>query len=307
MRVRRYRVVYVDAFTEVPLEGNPCAVLPNARGLSEEEMQAIARETNLSETAFVFPSDRADFRVRYFTPRAEIPFAGHPTIATVFLLAEEGRIAFQGPRARIALEFQIGVLPVEVEAQDGLPKRVVMTQRRPAFGATFSAEEVAPCLGLSAPSLRDDCPSQVVDTGVPFLLVPARDLAVLGRIQVDRPALQALCRRAGVDAAFVFCLGGFSPEADTHARLLDPWGTHEDPFTGSASGSMAAFLVRYGLKPGPRIVAEQGHFVGRPGLGVLEVVGTQQSIEGVRLAGPAVRVLEGEFLLPERMGEWQGR
>jgi len=92
----------------------------------------------------------------------------------------------------------------------------------------------------------------------------------------------------------------FSPEADTHARLLDPWGTHEDPFTGSASGAMAAFIVRYGLKLGPRLVAEQGHFVGRPGLGVLEVLGTRDAIEAVRLAGPAVRVLEGEFLLPGR-------
>ncbi len=298
--MRRYRVVYVDAFTEVPFAGNPCAVLPDAQGLSEEEMQAIARETNLSETSFVFLSDRADFRVRYFTPRAEIPFAGHPTIATVFLLAEEGRFRLRGARTRIELEFNIGVLPVEVEARGGVPRQVVMTQRRPAFGATFSAGEVAPCLGLDAASLRDDCPSQVVDTGVPFLLVPARDLSALERIQVDRPALQALCRRAGVDAAFVFCLGGFSPEADTHARLLDPWGTHEDPFTGSASGAMAAFIVRYGLKPGPRLVAEQGHFVGRPGLGVLEVLGTRDAIEAVRLAGPAVRVLEGEFLLPDR-------
>ncbi|MGC8837627.1 MAG: PhzF family phenazine biosynthesis protein [Anaerolineae bacterium] len=298
--MRRYRVVYVDAFTEVPFAGNPCAVLPDAQGLSDEEMQAIARETNLSETSFVLPSEQADFRARYFTPRAEIPFAGHPTIATAFLLAEEGRIPLQGPMARIALEFQIGVLPVEVEARDGVPRWVVMTQRRPTFGATFSAAEVAPCLGLDAASLREDCPSQVVDTGVPFLLVPARDLAALERVQVDRPALQALCRRAGVDAAFVFCLGGFSPEADTHARLLDPWGTHEDPFTGSASGAMAAFLVRYGLKPGPRLVAEQGHFVGRPGLGLLEVLGTRGRIEAVRLAGPAVRVMEGEFLLPER-------
>ena len=298
--MRRYRVVYVDAFTEVPLEGNPCAVFPDAQGLSEQEMQAIARETNLSETAFVFPSERADFRVRYFPPRGEIPFAGHPTIATVFLLAEEGRIALQGPTTRLEVEFRIGVLPVEVEAQGGVPKRVVMTQRRPTFRAIFSREEVAPCLGLEVSSLRDDCPCQVVDTGVPFLLVPVRDLAVLERVQVDRPALQVLCRQAGVDAAFAFCLGGFRPEADTHARLLDPWGSHEDPFTGSASGAMAAFVVRYGLKTGPRLVAEQGHFVGRPGYGVLEVLGAREDLEAVRLAGPAVRVLEGEFLLPDR-------
>lgn len=296
--MRRYRVVYVDAFTEVPFAGNPCAVLPDAQGLSDEEMQAIAREANLSETAFVFPSEQANFRVRYFTPRAEIPFAGHPTIATVFLLADDGRIPLEEPVTHVRLEFPIGVLPAEVEVRNGVPRRVVMTQRRPTFGAVFPAEEVAPCLGLEAGSLRDDCPSQVVDTGVPFLLVPLRDLDALGRVRMDRPALQSLCRRAGVDAAFAFCLGGFSPEADTHARLLDPQSTHEDPFTGSASGAMAAYVVRHGLNLGPRLVAEQGHFVGRPGLGTLEVVGTREDVQAVRLAGAAVRVLEGEFLLP---------
>ncbi|MBC7222687.1 MAG: PhzF family phenazine biosynthesis protein, partial [Anaerolineae bacterium] len=287
----------MDAFTEVPFAGNPCAVLPDAQGLSDAEMQAIARETNLSETAFVFPSEQADFRVRYFTPRAEIPFAGHPTIATVFLLAEEGHIPLAEPVTRVRLEFPIGVLPAEVEVRKGVPRQVVMTQRRPVFGAVFSAEEVAPCLGLEVGALREDCPPQVVDTGVPFLLVPLRDLDALGQVRMDRPALQGLCRRAGVDAAFAFCLGGFSPEADTHARLLDPWGAHEDPFTGSASGAMAAYVVRHGLRPGPRLVAEQGHFVGRPGLGVLEVVGTREDLEAVRLAGAAVRVLEGDLLL----------
>ena len=118
-RVKTYRIAYVDAFTREPLKGNPCAILPEASGLTDEEMQAIARETNLSETSFVFPSTQADFRVRYFTPREEIPFAGHPTIATTYLLAQEGLIPLQEPSTIIQLEFKVGVLPVELFVQEG--------------------------------------------------------------------------------------------------------------------------------------------------------------------------------------------
>ncbi len=143
--MKPYRIIYLDAFTRVPFAGNPCAVVPDAGDLSVEAMQAIARETNLSETSFVLPSAVADYRVRYFTPRGELPFAGHPTIATAFMLAQEGMVALAGPRVRIRLEFQVGVLPVEIEVHDGQPVRAIMTQARPAFGPAFSAQETAPC------------------------------------------------------------------------------------------------------------------------------------------------------------------
>ncbi|NLE75291.1 MAG: PhzF family phenazine biosynthesis protein [Chloroflexi bacterium] len=296
--MKRFRVLYLDAFTTQPFAGNPCAVLPEAEGLSDEQMQAIARETNLSETAFVLPSTQADFRVRYFMPRREIPFAGHPTIATAFALAQEGRIALGAPSTTVQLEFNVGVLPVEVQSEGRQPRRVVMTQQPPTFGPTFSREEVAPCLGLTPADLHREVQPQVVGTGVPFLLALGRDLRSLEQVAMDRPALAALCQKAGVSAAFLFCLGGYSPEADTHARLLDPRGASEDPFTGSASGAMGAYLVRYSLRTGPRLLAEQGHFVGRPGLGVLEIEGNAQQITAVRLGGAAVRTLEGEVLTP---------
>jgi len=113
--MKEYAVVYIDAFTNTPFAGNPCAVLPMAEGLSDEQMQAIARETNLNETSYVLSSDKANFRVRYFTPRNEIPFAGHPTIATAFLLTRDGYISLQEPVTRITLEFKIGVLPMDIE------------------------------------------------------------------------------------------------------------------------------------------------------------------------------------------------
>jgi trans-2,3-dihydro-3-hydroxyanthranilate isomerase len=246
--MKTYRIAYVDAFTREPLEGNPCAILSNASGLTDEEMQAIARETNLSETSFVFPSTQADFKVRYFTPYEEIPFAGHPTIATTYLLAQEGLIPLQEPLTTIQLEFRVGVLPVELFVQEGQVRRIVMTQREPTFGATFSHEEVSPCFNLAASDLRADCLSQVVSTGLPFIIVPVKDLSILDKVQINRDALSRLCRGAGVSGAFMFCLGGFNPETDTHARLLDPSGVSEDPFTGSASGAMGAYIFRYGLK-----------------------------------------------------------
>jgi trans-2,3-dihydro-3-hydroxyanthranilate isomerase len=296
--MRAYQVVYIDAFTATPYTGNPCAVLPQAEGLTDEQMQAIARETNLSETAFVFPSSCADFKVRYFTPRSELPFAGHPTIATAFMLAEAGYIALEEPFTRIQLEFKIGVLPADIEVRGGRPVRVVMTQTSPTWGSAFAREDVASCFGLRDADLQPELPCQVVGTGVPFLIVPLQSLQVLGEVRQDRTALTALLDRAGVQAAFAFALGGFTPDADMHARLFDPRGTAEDPYTGSAMGALGSFVIRYGLRQGPNLTAEQGHFVGRPGKGLLEIVGEADRIESVRLGGAAVRVLEGQLFVP---------
>ena len=178
--MKSYRIIYVDAFSDIPLAGNPCAVLPDASGLTDDEMQAIAAETNLSETAFVLPSQPADFRARYFTPRRELPFAGHPTIATAFLLAEDGLVKLNGPVTYVRLELGIGVIPVEIHSRDGArPDFVIMTQQKPIFGQTFTAAETAPCFSLDVSDMLPAPPPQVVSTGVPFLIVPVRHVATL--------------------------------------------------------------------------------------------------------------------------------
>ena len=291
--VNRYRVFYIDAFTDIPFTGNPCAVIPDGVGLTDEQMQAIARETNQPETSFVLPSQRADFKVRYFTPRRELPFAGHPTIATAYTLVHEGLIPVVEPVTRIRLEFEIGILPVDIHIQDAQISTIEMTQLAPTFGKTFTAAESAPCFSLENSDLRSDCPPQVVSTGVAFLIVPAIGIQTLNKARMNRQVLEQLCEKAGVSSALLFCIGGYSTESDTHARLFDPNSSIEDPFTGSAAGCMGAYVVYYGLQNGPRLIAEQGHFVNRPGKGTLEIVGHPSKIETVKLAGSAVKVLDG--------------
>ncbi len=296
--MRRYTVVQVDAFTTTPLQGNPCAVLPDARGLDDAEMQAIAREMNLSETAFVFPSDKADFRFRYFTPAAEIPLAGHPTIATAHVLVEEGRIPLKDGRGAFTMELNVGVLPVEITSRQGDVTHVVMTQKKPEFGRTFTHAEVAAVFGLSARDLDTRCLPQVVSTGTPQLMVLVKSLDVLKRIHADFYALQEFSERGGFFSAHVFCVGGFSPNADTHARHYAPeGGIAEDPFTGSASGGMGAYIVQHGILPGLRFHIEQGHLCGRPGEGDIEVVGSRNDIQTVKVGGPAITVMRGELLV----------
>jgi trans-2,3-dihydro-3-hydroxyanthranilate isomerase len=292
-RNMKYRIAYVDAFTSRPFQGNPCAVVPEAEGLKEQQMQLIARESNQPETAFVTASRTADFRVYYFTPRHRIPFAGHPTIATGYLLAREGRIKAGDPSV-VLFEFDIGSLPVEVYfSGSGEPVRVVMSQPAPVFGREVDAEEAGPCFNLEPAEIPAGLPAQVISTGVPFLIVPVRDLDVLKNVEMDRARLRALLKTCGAAAAFLFCLEGFNKESDTHARFFNPDGTMEDPFTGSASGCMGAYVIERELKPGPALKIEQGHIMGRPGAGVLEVQRENGNITGIRLGGPAVQTLEG--------------
>jgi trans-2,3-dihydro-3-hydroxyanthranilate isomerase len=296
--MRRYTVVQVDAFTTQPLQGNPCAVLPDARGLADAEMQAIAREMNLSETAFVFPSDKADFRFRYFTPATEIPLAGHPTISTAHVLVEQGRVPLKDGKATFTMELDVGVLPVEIAGRKGNVTRVVMTQKKPEFGRTFDHAQVAAVFGLATDDLDVRFPPQVVSTGTPQLMVLVQSLDVLRRIRVDVHALREFSKRGGFFSVHLFCLGGIGPNADTHARHFAPEaGISEDPFTGSASGGMGAYIVHHGVQLGPRFHIEQGHLCGRPGEGDVEVIGPCEDIQTVKVGGPAVTVMRGELNL----------
>ncbi len=301
-RMGTYRFLQVDAFTTTPLEGNACAVVLDADPLSEETMQAVAREMNLSETAFVRRSERADIAARYFTPAEEIPLAGHPTIATLHALVEEGRIALDGAGRAVRLELPAGVITVElkpVRRGDGAHGVLVaMEQLAPRFMRTYEGAAVAAAFGLEADDLLSGAPVQTVSTGTPQLMVPVKTHEVLRRARLEREAYLRLRSEGDFFSPHLFCLGGATSCGDTFARHFGvPPDTFEDPFTGSATGGMAAYLWHHGLLAEPRFVAEQGHWMGRPGLALVEVSGPPDAIAGVRVSGEAVTVVRGELTI----------
>jgi trans-2,3-dihydro-3-hydroxyanthranilate isomerase len=291
-------LLQVDAFTTQPLHGNPCAVVLDADDLSAETMQAIAREMNLSETAFVLSSRKADFGARYFTPAEEIPLAGHPTIATVHTLIETGRLTLTGPLTTISLELRVGPIPVEIYAAGGQVTRIVMTQKKPQFLGIYDPVETLPVFGLTPQDMLPGVPLQTVSTGTPQLMIPLRDLEALRRARANAEAYLALRQRGDFFSPHLFCLQGMTDAGRVFARHFGtPPDLFEDPFTGSATGGMAAYLWHYGLIDTPQFVVEQGHWMGRPGQGYVEVVGPAEDIETVKVGGAAVTVLRGELLV----------
>lgn len=294
--MKRIKIKQVDAFTTVPFGGNPAGVVTDATGLTEAEMRSIAREMNLSETAFVTGSEMADFKVRFFTPTKEIGMAGHPTIATMHALVEEDRIALAEGVTTVTQELQVGVLPVEIHSRGGSVTQIVMTQKRPEFMTVHDPEPWARAFGIPLVDLDTRYPVQTVSTGNAQLMALVRDLSVLERMKPDLNYMAQISEGADFFSVHVFCLGGYSPEADVHARHFAPAaGVAEDPVTGSASGGMGAYLVKYGLVNKQRIVAEQGHIAGRPGTVYIEVLREGEDLTLVKVGGQAVTVMEGEL------------
>jgi trans-2,3-dihydro-3-hydroxyanthranilate isomerase len=293
-----YPFMQVDAFTTQRLSGNPCAIIFDADDLTDAQMLAIAKENNLSETAFVLRPTATDAKLRYFTPAEEIPLAGHPTIATIFALVETRRLALTGDSTTISLELPAGVISVEIVARDGVVQHIIMAQRKPVFMATLDAAEVMPVFGLAVADALPGVPIQIVSTGTPQLMIPVRDLAVLRRIQVDIAGYSALRAREQFFCPHLFCLQGATPAGNTFARDFGvPPDSNEDPFTGSATGNMGAYLWHYGLIESPHFIAEQGHWMSRPGAATVEVVGSRDAIETVKVGGAAITVIRGEMLL----------
>jgi trans-2,3-dihydro-3-hydroxyanthranilate isomerase len=293
-----YPFMQVDAFTDRPLGGNPCAVVLDSDDLDEAEMLAIAREMNLSETAFVRRSTAADFGVRYFTPAEEIPLAGHPTIATVFALVQSGRLALAGEHTTIQLELKHGPIPVEIYAQERKVERIVMTQRKPQFLSLHDPGQVLPIFGLNAADALSGAPFQTVSTGTPQLMAPLGSLEALRRVRLDILAYERYRARSDFFSPHLFCLQGVTPAGRTFARHFGtPPDLLEDPFTGSATGGMAAYLWHYGLIDQPRFTAEQGHWMSRPGVGDVEVIGPPEDIQTVKVGGKAALVMRGELIV----------
>lgn len=301
---RSLKFYQADVFTDQPFGGNPVAVIPDAAGLTDQELQQIAREMNLSETVFVLPPTDpvAVAKVRIFTPTQEIPFAGHPIVGAFFVLGTLGRVALKEPITRLLYECNIGLFPVEVHVLKRELARVVMSQPQPQFlGAIEQVTdifEVANVLGLAKGVITGTkLPVEVVSTGLPVMIVPVRTLTAVRSIVPNAAAIIDLCGRYGANGMMVFTTMTVEESSTVHTRMFaSPIGVLEDPATGSASGALGAYLVQYGVVevgPTTQIIAEQGYEVERPSRIVIEVESDDDIIQGVKVGGQAVMIVEG--------------
>jgi trans-2,3-dihydro-3-hydroxyanthranilate isomerase len=294
----RLPLLLVDAFTDRPFAGNGCAVVLDAGGLSPASMQTIAREMNQSETAFVLEGEGTRFEVRYFTPAEEIPLAGHPTIATVAALVDAQRLVATQPRVEITFGLRDGPISIALEQGTGLP-RIRMTQRRPEFREVVDPDRTARAFRLAPEEILGGAPVQVVSTGTPQLMVPLRSLEGLRRARVDLDRYTSLREQARFFSPHLFVLKGVTAEGTTFARHFGvPPDSPEDPVTGSATGAMAAYLFHHRLIREPHFVAEQGHWMGRPGRVEVQVEGIPEEVRSVSVTGTAVVVARGTLDVP---------
>ena len=287
-----HRFYTLDVFTSNRFEGNPLAVFTDGDGLSDDQMLVIAREMNLSETVFVQKptEEEALARLRIFTTKEELKLAGHPVIGTWFLLAELGVVPAQDGGVRVLQETGAGVLPVEIRFKDGRPQRVTMTQKEAIFKpAKINKKKLASALGIWPKDLDPKLQPEFVSTGIFNLMVPLRNRAALGKIAMNMTELRRL-QGKNATMAYCFALGG---NGKAFSRGMLPWGLYEDAATGSAAGSLGAYLVRNGkLTPGHTLSILQGSEMGRPSQ--IEVTVMQSGKKLVPcVSGAAVKVFEG--------------
>ncbi len=295
----RYAYQLWDVFTDTRLAGNPLAVLPDADGLSSEQMQALAREFNLSETSFLLPSKSADVHARYFTPKQELPMAGHPSIGSVYALNHLGRAAGE----QITLKLGVGPVTMRLERDGETLSKVWMEQGIPTFGPRYPDKaKVAAMLGLHETDLDPTFPVQELSAGVPYVIVPVNSLGALAHAQVTEASLSGLMDDDHKALLVVTRHVSEDEGALVRVRVLGlAVGVVEDPATGSAHGPLGAYLATYGgIEPSAtfqsRFVSHQGVEMGRPSRIDVEVT---QTPDGFRVAvgGHAVLVGEGTLYL----------
>jgi PhzF family phenazine biosynthesis protein len=301
MANRRCRLFHVDAFTRQRFGGNPAAVVLDADDLSDEDMLTIAAEVN-AETAFVLPAETNDhdMQVRFFTPQHEAPFVGHATIAAQYVLAKR----HVAPKTKLRQLTSAGIIEVDVFSIEG-DYRIGLTQSPPSLGPTIPdhhRRQVLDALGISSPSLRNDCPLQVMVKGSPRLLIALNSADLLRELKPDFPELTRLTPHVGADGYFVFALDDAANAASTQSRMFCPaLGIPEDPVSGNAHGMLGVYLVTHGLLAPKnnrvRFRGHQGQFVKRPGIVDVQVECIGKVAESVRIEGDAVIVYEAELPL----------
>jgi trans-2,3-dihydro-3-hydroxyanthranilate isomerase len=289
---RRLSFVQLDVFSSRVFEGNPLAVFLDGRGISDQEMQALAQEMNLAETTFILPREASverehGVRVRIFTVQEELPFAGHPTLGTAFQL--RGSAAAN----EIVLDLNLGKVPVRFEEKPGQPVFGEMTQVNPEFGEGHDREAVVRAVGLKDGDIDPSLPIQTISTGVPFTVVPLRGLEIIRNLRVDMRGSEEYLERAGGKFFYFVSRKTVDPAARLHARMMFYNG--EDPATGSAAGCAAAWMVAHDVaQPDERVLIEQGVEMKRPSRIFVRASRQDDRVVNVRVGGNVVEVLRGE-------------
>lgn len=292
---QRLAMIQYDVFSSTPLEGNPLAVFPDGTGLSDDQMQSIAKEMNLSETTFILPRDQATekqrgVRVRIFTVEEELPFAGHPTLGTAFALRGSSGAS------EVTLDLNVGRVPVRFENGAGTTPFGEMTQVDPTFGAIHDVSAVARACGLPPDAFDSSLPIQTVSTGVPFTVVPLRSLQITSKLQIDQRSVAQYLERAEGKFFYFVTRETVDPAARLHARMIFYNG--EDPATGSAAGCTAAWMVAHGVaQSDERVLIEQGVEMRRPSRIFVRAAKRDNRVVNVRVGGHAVEIMRGEVFL----------
>jgi trans-2,3-dihydro-3-hydroxyanthranilate isomerase len=307
MPAHTYEFIQLDVFTQTALAGNPLAIFPDARGLNDAEMQALAREMNLSETTFILPRDaateaREGKKVRIFTVEQELPFAGHPTLGTaLYLYASESN---QKKPAEISLDLKAGKIPVRFTPKSGNPtaNRVdgqvfgEMRQRDPEFGTPLSPEAVARVIGIAVDEIPSEWPIQPVSTGLTFTIVPFRNRQTLSNLKFSYLQAADFLRNSGANFFYFLCPERREGRLEARARMFFYGG--EDPATGSAAGCAASWMVQHGVaKNDEQVVIQQGIECRRPSEMHVRAMREGGLVTNVRVGGYAVEILRGTVVL----------
>jgi trans-2,3-dihydro-3-hydroxyanthranilate isomerase len=286
----------VDVFAETKYSGNQLAVVQNAASLSTEQMQQIANETHFSETTFILSDQQRNggYDVRIFTPQQEVPFAGHPTLGTAYVIKH---FIAEGNPDPLKLNLGVGQIPVTFKKDQAGQEVAWMKQKPPAFGQTYPVEELAPILQLPQESFDGRYPIQEVSTGMPFIIVPLKTLDAVKKARVNLSLLEKIADRVP-GGILIFCPETYHKGNDLNVRVfVDLYGIPEDPATGSGNGCLAAYLSKYRYFGSDKVDArvEQGYEINRPSLLQLKANATEDSIE-VFVGGKVILVGQGTFV-----------
>ncbi|HAG80743.1 MAG TPA: phenazine biosynthesis protein [Cyanobacteria bacterium UBA12227] len=286
----------VDVFAVDKYTGNQLAVFTNASGISAAQMQLIAKEINYSETTFITSAElkNGGYDVRTFTPKKELPFAGHPTLGTAYIIQQA---LINHPVETVNLNLKVGQIPVTWHYGEDGSEVLWMRQNPPTFHQILNADDLAPVLGLDRDEIDDRYPIQEVSTGVPFIIIPLKTHKSLQQIRVNKERYFEFVKNTQAKEILVFCPETYAPENDLSVRVFaESLGIPEDPATGSANGCLAGYLVKYsyfGNQP-VDVRVEQGYEIGRPSLLLLKASQNQDTID-VSVGGKVVMIASGEF------------